>query len=346
MVVDIVSEDGKKWTKVSTITERKVIYDLAKAGWVHESSDEESEGEREEDESEGLLKQIECLMKASRANKSAYRWPRIDLVLTRIGKGCQKPVENILTKIRALGVEVTLCEDIPATPPIDAVLGKMTVDPFGCFAEVLNVDCTMLLAFVSDLSHGRVEPQDWHHKFLSRQMEMETKTQLLPDTVWPACGSRKLICTREAATRMTEIVDEIGTVQEKTRAQLLLGAGDIALTNKIERIEAFQKLSQYHVPKEWCIPIEIVDISLDNIMLGLPPIAEEVVKILSPLNQSVFLYGWAAGRTTISSNRVTVKDIKNTIEGQCLNEEVVGPDVWLSPMSRSLVGKEKRNLKE
>ena len=39
--VDLISKDGSEWTKISTMTERRCIMELAKAGWVAESSGEE-----------------------------------------------------------------------------------------------------------------------------------------------------------------------------------------------------------------------------------------------------------------------------------------------------------------
>ena len=94
-------------------------------------------------------------------------------------------------------------EDVPkVSPQVSVVLKQLTADRFESFSEVLNIDCTILLAFASDLSHGRVEPEDWHNKAISRQIEMENNEQLLPSSLLPACGSREMVCTREAAVRM------------------------------------------------------------------------------------------------------------------------------------------------
>ena len=95
------------------------------------------------------------------------------------------------------------------------------------------------------------------------------------------------------------------------------------------------------VPLDWNIPIKVVDTDIALMQKQLPPAAEQVAKLLSPINQSVFLYGWATGRTTISSNRTVAKEIEGTIETHRLAEDDAGPDIWLCPTARSLVGKEK-----
>jgi hypothetical protein len=201
------------------------------------------------------------------------------------------------------------------------------------------------------LSHGRVEPADWHVKAISRQIEMENEDPLLPNSVWPACGSRKLVCTHEAAVRMQEIVDTIGTETEKKRAALMVQLGNNLNLSKEQLLEEFQKLSDYAIPPEWNLPIEVVDLDIASIMSNLPPLAQRVSELLTAINQSVFLFGWSANITTISSNATVAKEIETLIEeenasskrldGQAVSQDTKGPDIWLSPSARSLVGKMK-----
>jgi hypothetical protein len=353
-VVDIVSQDGLEWIKVSSTTEKRIIWDLAKAGWVGESSSEESEDLEEEDDPQGLLKQVEALVKASRATRVRYQHPKVHLVLPKIkAQPDAKEVANVLRQIRNLGVIVQTAENVPSEfPPVAEVLDRLAADRFESFSETLNVDCTILLAFASDLSHGRVEPEDWHNKAISRQIEMESEDQVLPNSLWPACGARKLVCTREAAVRMQEIVDTIGTETEKKRASLMLNLENRSFLPKKHLLEEFQKLSDYTIPLDWNLPIEVVDIDLASVRSNLPPVAEKVSEVLTIINQSVFLFGWSTGRTTISSNRTAAKEIEMIIEDtiaspqrldvQAVSAGTRGPDIWLSPTSRSLVGKEKQ----
>jgi hypothetical protein len=130
------------------------------------------------------------------------------LVLPRIRlRQCHKEVVKILQKIKNLGVILETAEDIPSTPiPISEARHRMIPDPFDGFSGTLNVDTTLLLALASDLSHDSVESKDWHHRMILHQIQMEKENHLLPSVLWPACGSRKLVCTREAADRALEIV--------------------------------------------------------------------------------------------------------------------------------------------
>jgi hypothetical protein len=341
-MVDIIAQNGSEWIKVSSTTEKRIIWDLAKAGYAGSSSEEDS-SEDDLDDSIGLLKQVKALVKASSATRVRYRHPSIRLVLPRIQKNGHKQVENVLTQIRALGVTVQTAEDIPKSRPVAEVLHQLAADRFATFSETLNLDCTVLLAFVSDLSHGRVEPRDWHNEDIARQRRLEVEDPLLPNSLWPACGERKLVCTRDAAERMHEIVSIVGTETEKKRAALLIhhGNDEQAPLSRTQCIEEFQKLSDYQVPLTWSLPVLVVDIDLESIKSNLPPIAMEVEKMLININQSVFLYGWGSGNTTLSSNGSVAKEIERKIEENRVDDQDSGPDIWLCPTSRSLVGKEK-----
>jgi hypothetical protein len=342
VLVDIVAQDGSEWVKVSTLTEKRLLFDMAKAGWLGESSSEGSDvGDDEDDEPEGLMKQAEALIKASKATRVRYRHPSVRIVLPKIKRGGAKEMDELIEQIETLGVKVQTSEDLPEVVPVSAALPRMAVDPFVGFSSTINVDCTILLALVSDLSHSRVQAEDWHHRAILRQIEMEKENQLLPNSLWPAMGSRTLVCAREAAKRMHEIVDLIGTQSEKQRRDSLMEVESTTRWSKEQRIRCFQELSSYDVPLDWNIPIKVADLDIALMQRQLPPAAEQVAKLLSPINQSVFLYGWATGRTTISSNRTVAKEIEGTIEAHRLAESDAGPDIWLCPTARSLVGKEK-----
>jgi hypothetical protein len=312
-------------------------------GWVGNSSSEESEDGIDndyDDEPEGLMKQAEALVKASKATRVRYLCPQVHIVLPKIRRGT-KEVDEFIDQIKALGITVHTSEDIREPPPVSAVLHFLAVDPFESFSDIVNVDCTILLALVSDLSHSRVRAEDWHHRAILRQIEMESEDQLLPNSLWPACGVRHLVCTREAAKRMNEIVDLIGTESEKQRRDFVMDVEGTTHWTREQRIKGLQALSAYDVPEDWNIPIVVVDTDAGLLEQKLPPVAREVIKILSPINQSVFLYGWATGVTTISSNRTVAKEVETAIEANRAAENGRGPDIWLCPTARSLVGKEK-----
>lgn len=372
-LVDIVTRNGEEWVKVSTVTDTRLLFERAKAGWEDAGSSSESEGVGEdasegsgEEEGVGLVKLAEDLRKASLEVRVRYRHPRVRFVLPKIREGHIPEVDEIIAGIRRTGAIVQCQNDLesqtdnlsatPATTdnatnpdpptsntpngdkaPLHATFSSLLPDASSTFTPTLNIDCTILLALVSDLSHGAISPEPWFHRAIKRQIELEANEQLLPSSLWPAMGNRELVCTAEAATRMREIVDLIGTEAEKVRTRLLMGDEE---RTREELVSAFAEVSEYEVPKEWRLPIKVVE-KEDADLEALPAVAEKVAERLTAINRSVFLYGWASGRTTISSNRTVAKLIESVVEENRTTEDDRGPDVWLCPTARSLVGKEK-----
>lgn len=341
MLVDIVAKDGEEWVKVSTLTEKRILFDLAKSGWVAGDSEFSSDygADSDDDEPEGLLKQAEGLLRASRVARIRYQYPSIRIVLPRIGKKCIKEVEGVLGQIEGMGITLVRKEDVAAPPQIGDVLSTMMVDEFKHFTETINVDCTILLALVSDVSHMPVEEEDWHHKAVKQQIVRERDDQLLPKSLWPACGSRRMVCTKEAKQRMMEIVQLIGTEDEKLRTELVIGGGRSHSLE--ERIRSLQDLSCHRIPMDVKLPIEVVEVDIPEMEKEIGHLATELKAELTTINQSVFFYGWAKGLTTISSNKTVAKEIENMVETKRENDEEKGPDIWLCPTARSLVGKER-----
>ena len=168
-----------------------------------------------------------------------------------------------------------------------------------------------------------------------------------------------MVCTAEAATRMREIVEQIGTETERIRAKLLLNdedAGNMYASPSCSNqplLSLFAAQSEYPVPSDLRLPITIKSASTTELLQYLPPIAQKVAEELSPINRSVFLYGWAKGITTISSNRAVSKVVEGIVSGELTMldklegglekgcESLVGPEVWICGTARSLVGKEK-----
>lgn len=340
VLVDIVALDGLEWIKVSTLTEKRMLFDIAKAGWVAGDSEFSSDdGNDTDDEPEGLLRQAEGLVRASKASRIRYQYPSIRIVLPKIGKGCVKEVEAVLSQIEALGIQIVRKEEIEASSEVEKVLSRMKVDEFAHFTDTINVDCTILLALVSDLSHMPVEAEEWHHKAVKQQIVRERDDQLLPRSLWPACGNRKLVCTKEAKQRMMEIVQLIGTDAEKQRTELIIGGGRSYSAE--ERIRGLHDLSSHRIPVELKLPIETVEVDVAEMEKEIGHLAVAVKEQLTTINQSVFFYGWAKGLTTISSNRTVAKEIENCVEANRKSDDERGPDIWLCATARSLVGKEK-----
>lgn len=346
--VDIVLDEGLRWVKVSTISAKKLLYEIAKNGWNDDSDDEDEEdaiawmAADDDENQDGLLSKARSLMKAAKATRVRHQCPHITMALPRVKRDEVKEIDRLLKVIESLGITVKTMEDLEAAPQFDhALMVQMAVDPFAGLTDTLNVDCTMLLAFASDLSHqSSADVEDWHIAAIRKQIDQERRDHLLPNSLWPICSSRRLVCTRESAKRMDEIVHLIGTPNEKQRARFLMDIYEPMTAE--ERIAGFQSLSDYEVPKNWALPIITVDVSLSEVEMNIPASPEIVSRLkdeLLPINQSIFFYGWASQMTTISSNGAVAKRIQSTINEY--KGKVKGPPMWICPTSRSLLAKEK-----
>lgn len=370
--VDIVADEGAEWVKVSTISESRLLFEMAKKGWEVDSEDE-GEGEEgrtvlrnfeddagsaeEDDEDEiELIKLGRDMRKAANAMRVRYRHPRLRVVIPKIEEGKHGDIDGVLNQIRSYGITVECGGYVSSTqigdhPNVDASdkqgFSHLVPNPFKRFTSTLNVDCTLLLALVSDLSHFKnIQPSPGLHRAINRQIELDKEQPLITTEVWPAMDAHELICTDEAARRMREIVDIIGTDTEKERMKIMMGYSPFEGWDAASLIQKFQELSDHKVPAQWKVPIKIVDAksAIDMVFHNnkLPPVANEVAKTLSDINHSVFIYGWSTGLTTISSNRTAARQIVEMVEKlRNGDENLEGPQIWVCDTARSLIGKEK-----
>ncbi|KAJ5874260.1 uncharacterized protein N7529_002690 [Penicillium soppii] len=356
VLVDIVADDGEEWVKVSNISENRLLFEMAEKGWDCDSDEEwsddgkgrtvlqNSDDEDDDDELE-LIKLAQDLRKAANATRVRYKHPRPRVVIPRIEEGSVPEIDAILNRMRSYGVQVD-CQGTLPTKASDS-LTHLLPQPFRKFSSTLNIDCTLLLALVSDLSHIKdIVPSPLFHRAIIRQIEVEKEKPLLASELWPAMNDRKLISTTGAAVRFREIVETIGTETEKSRTRLLLGEEPYENLDREAILQKFQELSDYQIPAGWQIPVKVVEaqqvIEAAKTKGDLHPVVHEVEKDLSDINKSVFLYGWVTGLTTISSNRTIDKQIEATVESNRNNDDDLrGPDVWICDTARSLVGKDK-----
>ena len=372
--MDLVSEGGKQWIKVSTVTESRLLFDLAKAGWEQDSEESASDdtssvlddsskvangvhAHATEDEIE-IVRLAYDLQKAAQATYVEYEHPKVVFVLPRLPpEGASPETSKILTRLKATGAELRCGPVRTSEVPLDDIFRQMILDDTGKLSETLNIDCTILLALVSDLSHcsasdllGRSDASEYH-PVIKRQIAGEEDESLLPKVLYPILHGRRLVCTREATKRMQDIVNTMGTTTEAARTRIFIGTGmsenehggkDPSMAPTTITLEDLS----IHPTPPLRLPIDIVDLPPHTNSTNLPKAAELVSQHLSLLNKSVFLYGWAENITTITSNRAVAAEIEHTIiELKKRNGDdftrLKGPKVWMCDTARSLVGKEK-----
>ncbi|KAF2742173.1 hypothetical protein M011DRAFT_472407 [Sporormia fimetaria CBS 119925] len=351
-LVDIVAREGREWIRVSTTNDRRLVFELAKQGWRHDSdsdSDDDDQDTRQqaahddsddEDDPE-ILRNARDLARAARANPVRGHAPQVRIVLPRIRAHLTPAIDAILTKIRATGAILQTADTIPPTPPLSAVLPTLLVNHARDLSHVLNIDCTILLALISDISHRECAVQAWHPREVQEQISSEAHEKLLPTHLYPAMRGHDLVTTAAAAGQMRLIVDTIATDTEKLRADILLSANAFAGCTKDECMQRWKELSDHEVPPDFNIPIRVDETVVDDAKL--PAVKQRLSEQLSELNRDIFLYGWAKGITTLSSNRSCARAIEATINEVGLEDGEAGPHVWLCGESRSLIAKKGRN---
>ena len=349
VVVDVIAEDGAKWIKISTLTPKRLMYEMAEKGLGSEDLLEmQNEGldfldnsYSDDDDKLSIIKLAEDLMKAALATRIKYKHPKVQLILPRLPSNEVREVDVILEQIRAMGVEVDCGTDVPNIP-LNLSLQNGLLKEQRKISETVNVDCTILLALISDISHTSCLNESWFNRETQRQVEGEDQQKLLPSMIYPILEDHSLVCTSEAAVRMREIVDVVATPSERQRAHILMG--DDPTQNHSQRIQEWRQLSCYEVSKALQLPVKIVEAE-DPQSIPSPighAVMEKLTKIKSSqVTISVLMYGWAAQQTTVTSNAVAVKALNKAFEEQPPGQEVEGPDIWVCPIPRSLAGKER-----
>ncbi|OAL46329.1 hypothetical protein IQ07DRAFT_590496 [Pyrenochaeta sp. DS3sAY3a] len=351
-LVDIVAEEGMQWIRVSTLSEKRLLFDLAKLGWMNDSDSDSDDDmldapannweDDDDDDQVDVVRNARELARAAKANPIRGRPPKVLFVLTRIVAGKTHAVDMILDKIRETGAVIQCANDIPPPVPLHTVLPQLLIDRSRALSDTLNIDCTILLALISDISHKPCPILDWYPGEVRAQINEEAQEHLLPTHLYPAIGSHPMVCTQDAADQMNLIVETLATDLEKQRADILLAQGARANYSTEDLVAEWASISDHAVPAGFRLPIQPATVDLDTITDGLPAVAVKVAAELGPLNKSIFLFGWRKGLTTLSANRGRARQIDSIINDHGLNDGEAGPHVWLCGESRSLIAKHGR----
>lgn len=391
VLVDIVAENGLQWIKVSTISEKRLLFEIAKEGWesyTAESSDDESHQSQMDDTDKHhhqleLVRLAHELQIASKASRVQFRHPRVVFVLPNIREGQLRDVDAFVADLRATGATVQCSsgqalhelyqDDMSHVKP--AVLDRLLPGNDQLQrSNMINLDCTILLAIISDISHLRkdqISPDSHalngtYHSAIVRQIEFEESNSMIQGDIYPILTNRTLHCTSHAAERMREIVQCMGTPSECERADIVLGEGRYAGKGAEELRGFLEEQSVHAVPDGIRLPIKVVAFNPQDLITSLTLesaeqkcfpywIVAEVAKLvrLSPVNLSVFLYGWMERSLTFTSNRVVATGLLKAIDEVLDHAEYTdnsseedlakfyGPQIHICETARSLIGKAK-----
>ncbi|KAI0385875.1 hypothetical protein F5Y04DRAFT_158955 [Hypomontagnella monticulosa] len=343
-IVDVVADGGRSWYKVSSMTNKRVLFDLAKeAIFCGDSDDDEAEQSAQDYDDIPLVKLARGLACAAKGHRIQTRCPNAFLALPRITEGEHPEVDKVLNACRQLGVNL-LCDDaLPPAPPLsDNLLRTMAPSLKANFSEVFNVDTSLLVALASDFSHTKVVKQPWFSHSHNDHTVLESEQPML-SLVYPLIGNHKLVCTREAADIYFHIVDTLATEAEKARAYLILRP-DTGKSQE-QRVKELRLLSIHEVPSDLQLPIRIVDMNENNCQdCFTDSIKQKLENVLNP-GRSVFSYGWASGLTTITCNSVVIRQLEKDLEQLPTLGNLSWPSIWAFPTSRPFVGLPKGTRK-
>ncbi|KAK1828763.1 hypothetical protein QBC39DRAFT_358267 [Podospora conica] len=318
---------------------------------------------------------VETIMKIVKAAEWNH-CPHVHFVLPRLVEGESNIVDTLLSDLRKRdsgAVKITiscangkfLTSDAPGPSAAIPVLVDR-LEPFvreDCrrLTLVVNLDPSVLASLVSDLHHGPIllQPLAQQKLIIQTQSSLpndveETgqvpRNEILAKVLLPALRGRKLVCTESAAKYFRKVIEAISTSSEEVRASLILppqGAGQVH--DKFRLLTEFQKWSNVAIPHDLLLPIAIVDdVTLDEVQPlvssnKLPPMASQVARDLSPLNRSIYLYGWANGVTTITGHRGIDRQVQLSVATHWTPDpkNKRPPDVWHRLLSGHLFLRDK-----
>ncbi|KAK7757456.1 hypothetical protein SLS62_000471 [Diatrype stigma] len=373
--VDAVVQNGAEWLKVSILNERKLIRQMAEEGWHPDDSEDESPaGSDDDDADEGNATSIvgitAQLVRAARLNRCRSAPPRVRIYLPNIVEGSSAEVDKLLGKVRRAGVakghqrpvEVIVdCADSAfartPVPPLETAFANLFRNTqLDRLTPTLNLELTLLISLVSDITHGRIEVKPWYGtQVISHIKDEEHAPGTRLRDLYAAVGSRHLVCTKDVMTEFSNVIEDLGTPATKERAAILLGStgegGTVSSESSDELRSKFRELSVYPVPDGLQLPIRAVSAgdfdasreSVDAMIEAgkLPEVARHVFdKLDRQYHRSCYLYGWANGITTVSANSLTVQQIYAVINEYDDDGGGVGgapaPDMFCAPLAIGL----------
>ncbi|KAI0889744.1 uncharacterized protein GGS22DRAFT_3512 [Annulohypoxylon maeteangense] len=345
-IIDVIADGGHSWSKVSSMTNKRVLFDLAKEAIYYGDSDDDEDTEPAiQDYSDiPLVKLARNLADTAKGHRIQTKSPSTFLILPRIKEGVCAEVDKVLEVCRQLGVTLLCGEALSPAPPFsDDLLHIMAPSPKANFTDVLNIDTSLLVALASDFSHTNVVKQPWFSPTHNDHVDLESERPML-SLVYPMIGNHKLVCTKEAADTFFHIVDTLATDSEKARAYLILSPD--SGKSQEQRVKESQPLSIHEVPPYLQLPISIIDLNDSNCQYRLTdPIKKTLESVLNP-GRSVFSYGWAGGLTTLTCNSVIVKQLEKDLERLPTLGDLPWPSIWAFPTSRPFVGVPRDSRKQ
>lgn len=354
--VDVhVVEGGREWIDIRSINLDRLGRQMTDAGWGW--GDHEPGDVVDEEEWEGVLlaKQVRRVMQAARLNRWEYRIPRVRLVLPKLRKGENDDVDILLEQLTRIDPFVELIiEDagskfLTEAPPSTAeALDNLEGDELADVTPTINMDHTILIDLISDITHAKLEAQPWQATTTQAQIHDENSSEdgVMAKTLYPILRGRRLVCTKEAAEHFHDVLSTVGTSTERQRGRLLVPDASVP-SDPAELHMRFCALSIRPPPPDVQVPITILPDPTDfeaAVEDGrLPRLALDVARCggFKSSKLSIYMHGWMEDIVTVTSNKEIGGNIKTMVEANRREgeETVVGPRIHKLDVTRNLLAK-------
>ncbi|ATY58538.1 hypothetical protein A9K55_003060 [Cordyceps militaris] len=362
-----VVDRGACWIDIRWISADRLARQMTDSGWSWGEYERGDIVSCDEWEDMPFVRQVRRVVAAARLNRHEYRIPAVRLVLPNLARGAHPDIDVLLDQLPRLdpGVDLVL-EDASSDfcmrrpPPLADTIrdlvgtGSLQVP----LTDTLNLEHTVLVDLISDLTHLRLTPQPWQSRTTRAQIEEENAHPdgVMAPILYPLLRGRRLVCTHEAAEHFHEMLTTVGTATERARGRLLVPyyAEELraAYSPAILR-ERFDALSERPLPADLQFPVEVLaddgrwDVDRVRSLVEddgsgvLPPVALEIARrdLLKSSKLSTYMYGWRAGVVTVTSNKEVRAHMRTWVEaGRCSDDER-GPMLYCVDVTRNLLAK-------
>lgn len=360
-----VVDNGYEWLDVRPVSLDRLARQMTDAGWGWGEYERGDAVDEEEWESVLLAKQVKRLAEAARLNRCEYRIPRVRVALPNVRRGVNEDVDVFLEQLVKIDphVEIVIEDGGSAflqgeTPELEEVLDRLVGDELEELTPVINLDHTILIDLISDITHSKLEPQPWQARTTQLQIIEENATEggIMAKALYPILRGRKLICTKEAAEHFHDVLRTVGTTTERQRGHLLIPNPSSSSPLAVSAAEAedaprlherFCALSIHPPPSDFQIPISILPEETDfetAVRDGrLPRLALDVARCggFKSAKLSIYMHGWTEGLVTVTSNKEIRGQIRTWVEANRREgeEAALGPRIYRFDMTRNLLAK-------
>ena len=355
--VDVV-DGGAEWLDIRTLQSDRLARQMTDSGWgwgEHSVGDDVDESEWED---VPLAKHVRRLAAAARINRHEYRVPRVRVVLPNIKCRGNDDVDVLLDQLSRVdpGVQVifeTQDSDFlqQPPPPLPKAIENLLGSEFDGLTHTLNLDHTVLVDLISDITHSRLQPQPWQEETTRAQIAEENQTEggVMAQTLYPILDGRELVCTKEAAEHFHEVLKTVGTSTERERGRLLVPLdGEIRAMSDAAIRSRFMELSIHQLPATVQMPVRVFDQDWDWLLMEravsegrLPPMALDVARCagFKSSKLSTYMHGWATDEVTVTSNKEVRGQIRTWVEANRRDDSDYGPRIWRVDVTRNLLAK-------